>query len=437
MDRKQYIDEIRTQIGGKIIEKITSTLIVLVSIVSIFILTLTPDQPLRILAGLLMAVTVIISRLIAKNGRVKFAAILLVIVAVFVVAVGMYFGGGVKAPVFSLSLVVVGVYVWFLGIRPAILLTTTFIVIGGLFVLLEQTGVLPQVEVKSSTYYWLLISCYLIIALIVTFIPSKLLHQALIESKKKQEELEEAKKIAEKSDRLKTEFLAQISHEIRTPVNSIMSFSSLLSEYLENYDSEDMKYCCEMIHEGGDRLIRTIDLILNMSEVQLGTYQAKIEKVDLHKEILDPLYQEFKPIAQKQNLDFELINNCKNSFVEVDKYTCYQIFSNLIDNAIKYTEKGKVEINIFNNDKHIHVKVKDTGVGISKEYLKDIFKPFTQEQQGYTRKFEGNGLGLALVNKYCKMNNATINIESEKEKGSEFIVEFSQVTKQLKDLKYY
>ena len=97
----------------------------------------------------------------------------------------------------------------------------------------------------------------------------------------------------------------------------------------------------------------------------------------------------------------------------------------MIDNAIKYTDNGRVEVTIDrNNDGCIIVSVEDTGIGISDEFMKNIFKPFLQEESGYSRRYEGNGLGLALTKKYCELNNATINVESQKGAGSKFIITF-------------
>ena len=97
------------------------------------------------------------------------------------------------------------------------------------------------------------------------------------------------------------------------------------------------------------------------------------------------------------------------------------IFTNLIDNAIKYTNKGEVVVSIKRNSKsQIEVEVKDTGIGIADHYLESLYKPFTQEDQGYTRRFEGNGLGLALVQKYAELNNAKIKVDSKKGIGSSF-----------------
>ena len=242
-----------------------------------------------------------------------------------------------------------------------------------------------------------------------------------------EEALIEAKEKAEESDRLKSEFLAQISHEIRTPVNSILSFTNLLKEEISELGITDLMENFNMIENGGRRLIRTVDLILNMSELQNGTYKPDFQDFDLAEDIIKPIIFEFKTQAESKNIGLELNNNLtKTCYIEADDYTVTQIFVQLIDNAIKFTYEGKVEINLFHDDEFVNVEIKDTGIGISKEYRERMFKPFCQEDRGYTRKFDGNGLGLSLVKKCSEINNAKISFQSEKDVGTVFTVSFKR-----------
>ena len=113
-----------------------------------------------------------------------------------------------------------------------------------------------------------------------------------------------------------------------------------------------------------------------------------------------------------------------------DRYSAQQLFCNLIDNAVKYTPKnGEIEIRLHKSDNNLLVDITDTGIGISNEYLPNLFTPFTQEEMGYTRKFDGNGLGLAIAKKYADLNNAMINVKSVKGKGSSFTVIFKDAVK--------
>jgi len=237
-----------------------------------------------------------------------------------------------------------------------------------------------------------------------------------------EEELKKAKEEAEKSDRLKSEFLAQMSHEIRTPINAMLSFTSLLKEEIYDSVDEDLKESFSIIANAGKRLIRTIDLILDMADVQAGSYDYNPQEIDIN-EVLQKLIVEFSLAAKEKGL--QLKSNLKNEkcIKKVDEYTIRQIFSNLIDNAIKYTDEGFVEVSTSTKNDKLIVEVHDSGIGISEENQSVIFEPFRQEHQGYSRKFEGNGLGLALVKNYCEMNNATISVKSKKGEGSTFIVE--------------
>jgi signal transduction histidine kinase len=250
---------------------------------------------------------------------------------------------------------------------------------------------------------------------------------AVIYSRRKiykvKEELIAEKEKAEQSDKLKSEFLAQMSHEIRTPFNAIIGNVDYLNESFGDKMDSDARECFAGIDLASKRIIRTVDLILNVAELQTSGYKSRFVKVDLNLEILNKLYQEYQLYAKQKGLEFIYTCKEKDTKVIVDEYSIIQIFANLIDNAVKYTKKGKVEIVLRKNKSGlVMVEVKDTGIGISKEYIPRIFEPFTQEEHGYTRSFEGNGLGLALVNKYCELNNASIEVESERNVGSTFRV---------------
>lgn len=246
----------------------------------------------------------------------------------------------------------------------------------------------------------------------------------ITEQKKAQRELIAAKERAEESDRLKTAFLAQMSHEIRTPLNVILTSTSILEEELKDSSDDGDDSIMLSVNSAGKRLLRTIDLILNMSSIQSGSYKAEYEPVELNKELFR-LITEFKSISGEKNIDLMFTSQVKDASVLADRYTVNQIFQNLIDNALKYTHKGKVEVSIHRNaEKKICVEIKDTGIGISPEYQKNLFQTFSQEDQGHIRKFEGNGLGLALVKKYVELNNAEISFTSEKGNGSSFVVTF-------------
>ncbi|MBZ0180140.1 MAG: HAMP domain-containing histidine kinase, partial [Melioribacteraceae bacterium] len=198
--------------------------------------------------------------------------------------------------------------------------------------------------------------------------------------------------------------------------------------------SDDQKNSMEdifhILKSSQQRITRTIDSVLNMSDLQLGTYQPNFQKVDLVKEILVRLESEFSISAKAKKIDLILNAEKNNAVVTADRYAVYQILSHLIDNAIKFTDKGKVEIKLIDKNEKTVVEVIDTGIGISKNFVSKLFEPFSQEQHGYSRKYEGTGLGLALVKKFCEINNADIEVKSEIDKGTTFSVIFKKDSNQ-------
>ena len=245
------------------------------------------------------------------------------------------------------------------------------------------------------------------------------------EIKKIQSELIEAKEKAERSDKLKSYFLAQMSHEIRTPINALLSFAGLIKAEIEDKLDDELKFAFSSMENAGRRIIRTIDLLLNMSEVQVGSYEFVPKKLDIDK-IVNSILLEYKVLASDKGLYLNYYLNTDKVIVnDRDEYSVSQIIANIVDNAVKYTHNGGIDITLGRNENdELYVKVKDTGIGISEEYLDDIFTPFSQEDQGYTRKYEGNGLGLALIKEFAKINNAEILVRSKKGEGSMFTLVF-------------
>jgi PAS domain S-box-containing protein len=248
----------------------------------------------------------------------------------------------------------------------------------------------------------------------------------ITERKIMEDELIKSKEKAEESDKLKSEFLSQMSHEIRTPLNVILSYNSFLKDELINHLNEEQVTGFDSVATAGKRLIRTIDLILNMAELNSGKIEIRKSDINLFS-ILQDLTKEFEHSVKEKNLELICSNRCEEiPIIKSDGYIVTQVFQNLVDNAVKFTSKGKIEVNIYKQEAGKYcVAIKDTGIGIDAEYLDKIFLPFSQEDTGYSRKFDGNGLGLALVKKYLEIINAEIKVESTKGNGSVFIVCFN------------
>jgi PAS domain S-box-containing protein len=242
---------------------------------------------------------------------------------------------------------------------------------------------------------------------------------------KVQQELEIALKKANESNRLKSAFLSQISHEIRTPLNVILPAIPILVDAIGEKDSENLMIL-KSVGSAGRRLQRTIDMILDMSAVQSGNYIPVYEEIDVAKN-LDRLKDEFQSRTDDKGLKLELNNHSTNPVIIADKNTVEMIFQNLLDNALKFTNKGFVRIVIEEVlGGNLQVLVKDSGIGMNQEFMKNIFSPFSQEDVGQKREYEGNGLGLALVKKYSELNNAALGVHSKKGVGSTFSVTFNR-----------
>ncbi len=238
-------------------------------------------------------------------------------------------------------------------------------------------------------------------------------------------ELEAALDKAKESDRLKSAFLAQMSHEIRTPLNVILPAIPIIADEIGKKDTE-MVSILHAVDSAGKRLHRTIDMILSMSAVQSGNYKAKFEKFNLADDIKN-LTTEFTNLGREKGIKILFTNNSSGAEISADRYTIGQVFQNLIGNAVKYTQQGQISVTIDDyEDNRIRIKVEDTGIGMSEKYIKNLFMPFSQEDTGQTRRYEGNGLGLALVKEYVNLNKGIITVQSEKNKGSLFSVIFEK-----------
>ncbi len=237
-----------------------------------------------------------------------------------------------------------------------------------------------------------------------------------------------AKEQAESSDRLKSEFLGQISHEIRTPVNTIVNHVSLLTSELHASCSEDVVQSINSINSASERLIRTIDLLINISAIHTGSFEMKPKHLNLYSDVALPCFQAYKTEAEQKGLAFNINTNCDDATLLVDEHSIKHIMSNLVSNAIIFTDSGSININVGMDDfRRLYFEVTDTGIGISEDFLPKIYEPFAQEEQGYTRRYEGNGLGLTLVKEYCELNDASVTVKSKKGVGTSFKVTFKKV----------
>jgi len=241
-----------------------------------------------------------------------------------------------------------------------------------------------------------------------------------------QKELIKAKEKAEESDRLKSAFLANISHEIRTPLNGIIGFTHLIKD--NNHNNEENQYQ-DIVAGCSKKLINIIDEIIDFARIESGTFYLDYHGISLNS-MIRKCAEKFRKELEIQGKESILIKeilplpNDKDTFI-TDKIRFMKIFSNLMNNAVKFTTEGTIKIG-YNIDEinRIEFFVSDTGIGISPEGQEFIFQSFRQEKEGYNRIHGGIGLGLAITKKMVEQMGGEISVESEKNKGSTFSFSF-------------
>ncbi|MFZ1728954.1 MAG: PAS domain S-box protein [Bacteroidota bacterium] len=245
-------------------------------------------------------------------------------------------------------------------------------------------------------------------------------------SERKRDELAlvSAKERAERSDRLKDAFIANISHEVRTPLNIIVGYTGLISECMVSKASDEEMQYFDSVQRGAQRLMRTVDMILSISRLEVGDFELQVRPLNL-ADVVQQMVDDYSSASQAKNITLSFTNEMNNAEILADEYCIVQSLHNLMDNALKYTEKGSIKVRVFRGESgKICMSISDTGVGISPEYLDSVFQPYTQEDTGYSRSYDGIGLGLSLVKRYAELNKASVELESAKGSGTTVTMSF-------------
>ncbi|MCF8222699.1 MAG: PAS domain S-box protein [Bacteroidales bacterium] len=230
----------------------------------------------------------------------------------------------------------------------------------------------------------------------------------------------DAKEKAEEHDRLKSAFLANISHEIRTPMNGILGFTELLKT--PELSGNEKDHYIDVIQQSGDRMLDTINDLIDISKIETGQVDINCTRVDIN-EILGSHVEFFKLQAEKKGIKLYCSSLPEGSerYISTDISKLNSIITNLIKNAIKFTDEGEVEIRCEPAGNNLEFTVRDSGIGISADQHDKIFERFVQSDNNLTKQYEGSGIGLSIVKAYVNLLGGNLILRSEKSKGSTFI----------------
>jgi signal transduction histidine kinase/DNA-binding response OmpR family regulator len=232
-------------------------------------------------------------------------------------------------------------------------------------------------------------------------------------------ELEMQKIQLNEANQLKSNFLSNMSHELRTPLNSVIALSGVLNRRLANQIPNEEYSYLEVIERNGKHLLNLINEILDISRIESGREEVEITTLKPCN-VVNDVVEMILPQAEQKNIELiKAVENC-NISITSDAAKLRHILQNLVSNAVKFTESGKVEISANQNNSHIAITVTDTGIGIAEEHLSHIFDEFRQADSSTSRRFGGTGLGLAIAQKYANLLGGTISVKSKPGQGSEF-----------------
>lgn len=248
-----------------------------------------------------------------------------------------------------------------------------------------------------------------------------------------EKQLEKAKNDAEEFSRIKGVFLANMSHELRTPLVGILGFSNILEEEIKD---NALKYMAHSITTSGERLLNTLKVILDYSDLENFRKNPNWGQINLN-EIIDSVIESFSDYYKKRGLEIIKNYDQENDFlINADQNSMTEAISQLLKNAIIYTQYGAITIGLKTetekNVKYVIISLEDTGIGISEEKLNSIFEDFRQGSEGYSRSYEGLGLGLTLVKNIVDLHSGEITVNSKENEGSQFRIKLEIKTENLK-----
>lgn len=230
-----------------------------------------------------------------------------------------------------------------------------------------------------------------------------------------------------KYDKLKTQFFANLSHELRTPLNVILGTIQILTMYLNEKPLQDIEKCIsnrvKVLKQNCYRLLRLVNNLIDITKIDAGYYELDLQNQNIVN-VVEEITLSVSEYIEQKKIKLVFDTDIEEKIIACDPDKIERIMLNLLSNAIKFTDPGgSILVNIYDKGKSIRISVKDTGIGIPKDEIKNIFEHFRQVDKSFTRSHEGSGIGLSLVKSLVEMHGGYIIVDSEYGKGSEFIIE--------------
>ena len=259
----------------------------------------------------------------------------------------------------------------------------------------------------------------------ITKAKNKNLKETMAVLKATQDKLKIAFESANEATKAKSAFLANMSHELRTPLNAVIGYSEIVRDEVESHDLPDLVEDLDKIHNAGKRLLSVINDILDISKIEANKMELNIEYFSVN-DLFDEIVAIIKPLTINQNNTLEVDNKTQSLVMHSDIIRIRQVLYNLLSNANKFTENGKIALSVekqtIKEKDWVLIKVFDNGIGMDQQQTQKIFNAFTQADVSNTRKYSGTGLGLTISKRLCQIMGGDMGVESDVGKGSVFTI---------------
>ena len=365
-----------------------------------------------------------------------------VLVLVFLSLFGSFFYGGISSPFLPWLLISLLIGFFYLSehvmavlvgvVAELVVFVAARLIVGNFPMLLPLSSLtyVNLLSILSALIYITMLSMYYE----TVMRSSAELEQATREQRAQAIALREAMKRAERASQQKSIFLAKMSHELRTPLNAVIGYSEMLRDDLEDHPGNSQRAGdLERINAAGRHLLALVTNVLDLSSIESNRLEVAIETVQVSQLVRDVMATAAPLIAKKDN-QLVLQMPADPGMIETDPLKLRQCILNLLSNAAKFTTRGKITLTVMkrqannmpngaHNGERLIVEVRDTGIGMSQEGMKNIFIDFGQAEKDTAQKFGGTGLGLALTRRFCAMMGGQVTVDSQLGEGSSFIID--------------